>query len=314
MASNKNIKKLFMAVRQRDWSLVDEAAQEICKTEDKKGHHTASRMLRSVLEPNGRLADPRGNGAANRPFSILPPALALNEVHTDSSLDDVRLPQPIRRQLTQFLDEWRHRQLFASAKLTVRTKLLIHGPPGCGKSLTAAAIGRELDLPVYVVRFDAIIASYLGQTAVHLRQLFQFAESSPCILLIDEVDALGKRRGHPSDVGELDRIVVALLQELEHARPLGVVVATSNMARQLDTALFRRFDLILELPRPTKRQLIEYAVGLARSLSVSLSQAFRRRITSTDNYATVRQLIEAEARQKLLQVSRENGDGAQQSQ
>src|SRR5208283_5165649 len=119
-------------------------------------------------------------------------------------------------------------------------KILLHGPPGCGKSLTARAIGHELSLPVYTLRFNAIVGAFLGQTAQRLRQLFEFASTTSCVLLIDEIDALGKRRGNPMDVGELDRIVISLLQELEHSEPKGLLIAASNLARSLDEALWRR--------------------------------------------------------------------------
>ena len=95
--------------------------------------------------------------------------------------------------------------------------------------MTAQALANALRLPLYVVRFDSVIGSYLGQTAVHLREIFQYAETAQSVLLFDEIDALGKRRGHPSDVGELDRIVIALMQELEFSESKGLIIATSNL-------------------------------------------------------------------------------------
>ena len=115
--------------------------------------------------------------------------------------------------------EWNHREKLKDRGIARRSKLLFYGPPGCGKSLTANALATELAIPLFLVRFDAVIGAYLGQTAIHLRQLFQFAETTPCVLLFDELDALGKKRGNPTDVGELDRIVIALMQELEAFPP-----------------------------------------------------------------------------------------------
>jgi len=111
-----------------------------------------------------------------------------------------------------------------------------------------------MGLPVLVVRFDGVVGSYLGQTAARLRELFRYAETVPSVLVLDEVDALAQRRGNPRDVGELDRVVISLLQELEHSAPRGLVVASSNLPRALDDALWRRFDLVLDFPVATKAQ------------------------------------------------------------
>ncbi len=138
---------------------------------------------------------------------------------TGVDLAAVTLPSATREELARLNLEWYHRVRLMERGIARRTKLLFHGPPGCGKSLTASALAKELQLPVYLVRFDAVIGAYLGQTAIHLRQLFHFAETTPCVLLFDELDALGKRRGNPTDVGELDRIAIALMQELEHTTP-----------------------------------------------------------------------------------------------
>jgi SpoVK/Ycf46/Vps4 family AAA+-type ATPase len=116
-----------------------------------------------------------------------------------------------------------------------------------------------MSLPVLVVRFDGVVGSYLGQTAARLRELFRYAEAVPSVLVLDEIDALAQRRGNPRDVGEVDRVVISLLQELEHSRPRGLIVASSNIPRALDDALWRRFDLVLGLPSPSRQQIRTFA-------------------------------------------------------
>ena len=162
------------------------------------------------------------------------------------------------------------------------------------------AIGRELGLPVFVVRFDAVIGAYLGQTAIHLRQLFHFAEVTPCILLLDELDALGKRRGNPLDVGELDRIVISLMQELEHSRPSGLIIGTSNMPKHLDDALWRRFDLALAFGAPSASILTSFVKRLASSRHVSLSGQVIRQAARARSFAAAESLVIAEARRQAL--------------
>ena len=146
------------------------------------------------------------------------------------------------------IKETRFGDLLRAKAISRRSKLVFIGPPGCGKTMTAQAMASELGLPLYVVRFDAVIGSYLGQTATHLRELFQFASTTPSVLLFDEVDALGKQRGSSLDVGELDRIVIAMMQELELFSSPGLLIATSNLPKSIDRALWRCFDLVLDFP------------------------------------------------------------------
>ena len=166
--------------------------------------------------------------------------------------------------------------------------------------MTARAIGCELSLPTYIVRFDAIIGAYLGQTAIHLRELFRFAEISPCVLVFDEIDALGKKRGNPLDVGELDRIVISLMQELEHCRAKGIIIATSNLPNHLDSALWRRFDAAVEFPNPSKKELLKYAKGISGRHSMKLSDTIRKKLCKARSYADAEEIVKSEARSKAL--------------
>lgn len=299
MATTDRLSKLFHAIAARDWDRAGLLAAEICTEEEKKGHRTAARLLRGALHPNGNV-----NGATDssstRVESPMVTDAALTPVTHFVSLRNIELKPHWRRELEEFVCEWKHRDVLKKSGLQPRKKLFFHGPPGCGKSLTACAIGAELSLPTYIVRFDAVIGAYLGQTAIHLRQLFHFAETTPSVLVLDELDALGKKRGNPLDVGELDRIVIALMQELEHAQPLGVIVATSNLPKHLDDALWRRFDMVVEFPKPTKTELLKYARRLAAAFSVRLTESLRKNIEAENCYAQAEKAIEAQARRNAL--------------
>jgi SpoVK/Ycf46/Vps4 family AAA+-type ATPase len=218
----------------------------------------------------------------------------------DTPLSSVVLRPSARRELEEIVREWNHRAKLRDRGISPRCRLLFHGPPGCGKSLTARALATELRLPAYLVRFDAVIGAYLGQTAIHLRQLFQFAEVTPCVLLLDELDALGKRRGNPLDVGELDRIVIALMQELEHSAPAGLIIGTSNLAKYLDDALWRRFDLALEFPSPRQAALKKYVKQVAMARNVSLPVAILRLATRARSFADAEAIVVAEARRQAI--------------
>lgn len=299
MATINKLSKLFTALAEQDVSRAEDIASAIVSEEERKGHHGAAKLLRGSLRPNGGNGGHSSNGAQHPTFSRLF-SDALSPQHVSTKLSDVALRPKVRAELDTVLQEWRHQLELEAAGVRRRSRLFFHGPPGCGKSHTARALGVELGLPTYLVRFDGVIGAYLGQTAIHLREMFRFAERTPCVLVFDEVDALGKRRGNPLDVGELDRIVIAFMQELEHSQPKGLVIATSNLPRELDHALWRRFDLILEFPAPTKTELASFVSSLAKKYLSASPRRSKSGVLRAKSYAEAERIVEAEARKRVL--------------
>jgi len=301
MPTTKKLAELFRALAAEDVGNATAIATQICKGEENKGHRSAARILRGALNSNGsstHVADTATAHETRNGPGIL--STAIVRLATDVHLSDVVLVPSARRELQGVILEWTHRERLRKRGILPRAKLLFHGPPGCGKSLTGRALGFELGIPTYVVRFDAVIGAYLGQTAIHLRQLFHLAETTPCVLLLDELDALGKQRGSPLDVGELDRIVIALMQELEHSNPMGLIVGTSNLAKHLDKALWRRFDLTLRFGAPGPRALTAFAKRVAAAVGCKLSTAVTRRISKAESFANAEQIIIAQVRRQAL--------------
>ena len=132
--------------------------------------------------------------------------------------------------------------------------LLFHGPPGCGKTSAAEALATEIGLPLVVVRIDAVVSSYLGETASNLHRIFDFVSEGSWVLLFDEFDALGKARDDPSEHGEVKRVITAFLQMLDAFRGPSLLIAATNHDHLLDPALWRRFDDVMEFPRATVHQ------------------------------------------------------------
>lgn len=294
MTATRKLAELFRAVASSDQAGALAVAGEICRAEDEKGHRLAARILRGALTANRDGAVGQANVTAGGDAQML--ATGLVRLKSDVPLESIVLSPASRAELSSVVKEWRHARALRVSGIEPRSKLLFHGPPGCGKSLTARAIGHELDLPVYMVRFDAVIGAFLGQTAIHLRQLFSFAERTPCILLLDELDALGKRRGNPLDVGELDRIVIALLQELEHAHPAGIVIGTTNLPKHLDDAVWRRFDLSVSFGAPTRATLLQFARSIARKWNVTLRASALEKAATCKSYAAAEGAVVAEVR------------------
>jgi len=134
--------------------------------------------------------------------------------------------------------------------------LLMYGAPGTGKSRLARYIANELGLDLYVARLDGLISSFLGSTAKNIRALFDFAAKTPCVLFLDEFDAIAKVRGDEQEMGELKRVVNSFLQNLDTLGGQSILLAATNHENLLDAAVWRRFTyrVSLDLPDAGQRQ------------------------------------------------------------
>jgi len=168
-----------------------------------------------------------------------------------SVLYDLIAPREIKDALRSFIDELKARDRLRDHGLQPATKMLLTGPPGTGKTMTAAILAGELGLPLMRVELHAVICSHLGETASKLRHVFDTTRSVRGVYLLDEIDALGASRHNTEDVGEMRRAVNSLLQFLEEDHG-SVIVGTTNLASLLDHALHRRFDKILEYQLPDR--------------------------------------------------------------
>lgn len=183
---------------------------------------------------------------------------AFGEVRPRRSLASLVLPKVVRGACTELVEEHHRADLLRSHGLEPRHRVLLSGPPGNGKTTLAEALAFELAIPLYVVRYESIIGSYLGETAVRLAKLFAQVRTERCVLFFDEFDVVGKERGDVHETGEIKRVVSSLLLQVDQLPSYVVVIAATNHSELLDRAAWRRFQMRLSLPLPTKAQRVEW--------------------------------------------------------
>lgn len=185
-------------------------------------------------------------------------SLPLVRIEPGSQAAPPVLNPPEDSSLNAFLREHREANRLARAGLAPSWSLLLIGPPGVGKTMTARYIATSLELPLVVLDLVTVMSSYLGQTGQNLQRALDYARLSPCVMLLDEFDAIAKHRGDNADIGELKRVVNVLLLELERQPTESIVVAATNHPELLDRAIQRRFERVitLDLPTPATRRSI----------------------------------------------------------
>jgi SpoVK/Ycf46/Vps4 family AAA+-type ATPase len=199
----------------------------------------------------------------------------LFEIEPRRSLDSVLLLQDVQKATSELIEEQHRRDLLRSYGLEPRHRVLLSGPPGNGKTTVAEAIAHELMVPLFVVRYEAVIGSFLGETSSRLKRLFDFVRTHQCVLFFDEFDTLGKERGDTHETGEIKRVVSSLLLQIDALPSHVVVVTATNHAELLDRAVWRRFQLRLSLPGPTFDQKTAWFERFEIKLGTSLGLSAR---------------------------------------
>ncbi len=264
MAKADHIKKLVASFgrnqefRAAALRIIDEAANQ--------GKRPFAESLRKILDANVHpdyQAGPQP-GLTTLASQIDAAADLIDEISVSRGLNDIVLNPDTRLLVEDLIEERRRSEELRRHRLPISTRFLFSGPPGCGKTLCAEVLARELSLPLYAARIDVIVSSFLGETASNLRRLFEFAMRRPCILFLDEFDALARTRTDTTEHNELRRVVNSLLLMIERFKGPGLVIAATNLPQFLDEALWRRFDDILSFDPPTKREI---ALLLARQFA-----------------------------------------------
>jgi len=255
--------RLFRSIEGDKDDDVVKVASLIIEDEKKKGHEKLAEKLKYILDKNVSASQSfRGELRKILPNGVVIPTDKRNNfplaisINRDELRHEMVLPNETEEKIRRIEKEFAAKERLANHGLKYRQKILIYGSPGCGKSMSAERIAWNLGLPFLKVRFDVIISSFLGETASNLTRLFDGIKDYPCVLLFDEFDIVGKTRTSAQDVGEMHRVVNILLTLLEEYNSQGILIATTNIENALDQALFRRFDDIIEMPKPTKEEIL----------------------------------------------------------
>lgn len=176
-------------------------------------------------------------------------------IYPDENNIEVILSKRNADKLDSFTLSYKNADKLNDLGIGVSNTLLLYGPPGCGKTKCAYLIAKQLNLPLVIARLDSLISSYLGTTAKNIRNLFEFAQKIPCVLFLDEFDAIAKARDDNNELGELKRVVNSLLQNVDSMSKDSLLLAATNHQQLLDSAVWRRFDYKLEIELPDKEAI-----------------------------------------------------------
>lgn len=280
-----------------DTSTFRRTVDAIVAEERAKQHNVvADQLERVVRTTNGT---PLLNAIRHVPESARAKDL-ISDIVPRRKLDDLVLPEPTRTAARQLIEEQQRASLLRSHSLEPRHRVLLVGPPGNGKTTLAEAIAEGLAVPFFVVRYEGMIGSFLGETAARLKRVFEYARTTPCVLFFDEFDAVGKERGDKHETGEIKRVVTSLLMQVDDLPSYVVVVAATNHAELLDRAAWRRFQLRLPLPAPSPKQLTEFVGLLTERTSIDLGTPLAQIVKSLGRVSY------AEAEEFVLNVMRRN--------
>lgn len=264
MARSDLLLRLAESAVRGDQPQVRKTIEALVAEEHAKQHTALATRLEETLRPT--------NGAT--PMSSAPSARAgalFHEVIPRRSLDQLSLVDATRRVCLELIEEHQRVELLLAYGLEPRHRVLLVGPPGNGKTSLAEALAEAMTVPLLIVRYEALIGSFLGETAQRLAQLFDRVRTLRCVLFFDEFDTVGKERGDTHETGEIKRVVSSLLMQIDDLPPHVVVVAATNHAELLDRAVWRRFQVRIRLPRPSRKKTEVWIASLLTQFDVRVN-------------------------------------------
>ena len=242
------IGRIIEAGLDREKEKVRSFAKLLAKKMEEDGEKRGSARIVSILER-------KGSGRAVTDSLVPLPVdqesrMDIVDIDYNPQAENLILSEPVKLKLQDFLDTIRHKKTMDDMGLEFAQSLLLYGYPGCGKTTAASYIASQMQLPLVTARLDTLISSLLGATAKNIHKIFEFAKRQPCVLFLDEFDAIAKARDDQHELGELKRVVNSLLQNIDDYCSDGILIAATNHQELLDDAIWRRFQTVIEMDRP----------------------------------------------------------------
>lgn len=256
MATADQVKALIRSHAEGDDERFYAIAMQVAAQAARQGHTRFAIELRELVDQAKTRAKTVPPGQRTRPVPLVQPrgelAGILTAAYPKTRLADMALDDAVRSRIDRVLLEQRQRERIREHGFAPLRKLLLIGPPGTGKTMTAAVLAGELGLPLFTIQLDGLITKYLGETAAKLRLIFDAIQQTRAIYLFDEFDALGGERTTKNEVGEIRRVLNSFLLFLEQDQSESIIVAATNHPKLLDRALFRRFEAVIEFALPSR--------------------------------------------------------------
>ena len=257
MARGDLVLKLVQAGMSGDKQLFEKTTEAIISEEKAKDHHILASRLEKNLKNRINDKSPQTSNTFylnNKEFNDTP----LIERNARYTFDDLILSDNIQRVCDELIEEQKKSEVLHAHNIEPRHRILLTGPPGNGKTSLSEAIANELMLPYYVVSYEQLITSYLGETAKNINKIIEFVSQRHCVLFFDEFDVLGKERGDSKETGEIKRVVSSLLMQVDNLPSNVIVITATNHPELLDRAVWRRFQIKLNLDLPGVDEIIAW--------------------------------------------------------
>jgi SpoVK/Ycf46/Vps4 family AAA+-type ATPase len=271
MATAEQIKMLIQSHLEKNDDRFRTVVLQLAAYEANQGHNAFAREIRTIID---KAKSEKGKIVPfNKELSDL-----LYSTISEHKLSELVVMDELRSRVDRILKEFRQQDKLKKHGLCNRRKILLAGPPGTGKTMTASVLAAELNLPLCTIVMDKLITKYMGETSVKLRQIFDTIKETEAVFLFDEFDAIGTERSRDNDVGEIRRVLNSFLQFIEQDDSKSIIVAATNNLFLLDQALFRRFDDVLHYKLPADseiRRLIINRLGEFRPQKIKIDNIIR---------------------------------------
>tara|TARA_R110002012_G_scaffold15075_2_gene60961 strand:- start:54743 stop:55717 length:975 start_codon:yes stop_codon:yes gene_type:complete len=259
MGASEQVKSLIKHFGEGDDERFISSALQIAAAEAQKGHTNLAQELKSLID-KARIKRSQSFLDRSKTIPILPSQRDLKELldvfQPVIKLRDMVLDNSTKSSLENLIEEQKKWQLLRQYNLQPKRKLLLKGPPGCGKTMTAQALAGELGIPVFIVRLDGLVSKFMGESIAKLRVIFDTMVNHRGVYLFDEFDSIGSHRNTGQDVGEIKRVLNSFLINIEKDQSNSIIICATNLPEMLDKALFRRFDEVIEFPLPSSKEMI----------------------------------------------------------